>query len=189
MRSFHHFILFTLTSTPSANSFSKDDYCLDAIYEAYSDMTFVGNNNKEYWLSTCTNPLHLISMYASGITYCTQHELSSGTALLARYCKKYGGVSLTPMFELKENLTARYIKTLPIVNDKDGLVAKNITTPVLLSEAYYATIYHTRVSKIHLVYVEILIKSFRPPGSLKNGVTMPTVSPCTASGESSLQSP
>jgi hypothetical protein len=128
------------------STLKKDQVCFDAVYEAYEELVFAGNAPDDYWIMTCTNPLKLVSMYASGITYCTEHEISSGTALLAQYCLEYGDVGLIPISNFAENLTAEHIRTIKVVDYGEIPATENITVPILLSQSYYALSYRTVVS-------------------------------------------
>jgi hypothetical protein len=143
----HPLALLALFSTSLADpALKKDQYCFDAVYEAMSDLVFVGNTADDYWNSTCTNPLKLTSMYASGITYCTEHEIASGAKLLDYYCQEYGMVDLTPISEFSQNLTAEYIKTMRVVDYEEIPSTDNISYPILMSKSYFDASFRTVVS-------------------------------------------
>jgi hypothetical protein len=149
MLSFYHYplALLALFSPSLADSaLRKDQYCLDAVYEALSELAFVGNTPDDYWNSTCTNPIRLTSMYASAMTYCTEHEITSGAKLLAAYCEEYGLVELTPISQFVKILTPEYIKTIRVVDYEEIPATENISSPILMSQSYYDASFRTTVS-------------------------------------------
>jgi len=139
-----------------AEELRKIEYCFDAVYEAFGDLTFVGNTADEYWESTCQNPLKLTSIYASAKTYCTDHEIHAGTLLLAHYCMEYGEVELVPMSKFAENLTKDFIKSMRVVNYGDIPETENITVPILLSGEYYGASHRTVVGRLSIIYTKCL---------------------------------
>jgi hypothetical protein len=156
MLSLYSLALLALCSTSFADSqLKKDQICFDAVYEAYSELVFAGNTADDYWNMTCTNPLKLVSMYASGITYCSKQEISSGSTVLAEYCNEYGPFKLTPISEFAASLTPNIIQTIRVVDYEEIPATENITVPILLSKSYFSASYRTVVRShfFHMVNI------------------------------------
>jgi hypothetical protein len=177
-------VLFSPSLADSA--LKKDQYCFDAVYEAYSDLVFEGNTPDDYWNMTCTNPLKLISMYSSGITYCTEKEINSGATVLAGYCMEYGPFELIPISDFAENLTAQQLQTIRVVDYEEIPATENITVPVMLSQSYYKASYRTIVCSILKIIAYSSNNTLRPLGSSKYGATTHMDLPCMVSGAQSF---
>jgi hypothetical protein len=129
------------------DSLRKDQYCLDAVYEALSGLSFEGSSPDDYWGSACQSPLKVGSMYAAGMQYCTDHEIDAGISLLSHYCEQYGEMELLPISEFKYNLTAEYIKAIRVIEYNEIPTTENITTLVMISPTYFGASHRTVVCR------------------------------------------
>jgi hypothetical protein len=138
---------------------SKNALCADGVYEAL-DVSFEGSDPEDYWGMTCTNPLKLISMYASAKLYCTQREIAAGFQLLASYCEEYGMVSLIPMSDFDANLTDASIESYPFLDLVDLDPTVNLTTPVRLTRDFFELSRRTVVSSLLKHSFELLLSLY-----------------------------
>jgi hypothetical protein len=150
---------FAFLGSPLANALGKDQYCLDAVYEALSDLSFEGSSADAYWESTCQNPLKVGTIYASATRYCTEYEIIAGATLLNQYCTEYGEVELLPYSDFKANLSEEYINSLRVIDYEEIPATENVTAVVLISATYFDASFRTVVcySSLPLFYSTLIV--------------------------------
>jgi len=136
---------FALLGSSLINALDKNQYCVDAVYEALSSLSFEGSSADAYWESTCQNPLKVGTIYASATRYCTNREISAGTALLEKYCLEYGELGLLPYSNFKLNLTEEYLSSLRVIDYEEIPATENVTAVVLISTSYFEASFRTIV--------------------------------------------
>jgi hypothetical protein len=146
-----------LLGSSLTDALNKDQYCVDAVYEALSSLSFEGSSADVYWESTCQNLLKVGTIYASAKRYCTDHEISAGTALLRKYCLEYGKLELLPYSDFQTILTEDYLSSLRVIDYEEIPATENVTAVVLISTTYFEASFRTIVSHRSPLYHRSLI--------------------------------
>ncbi|KAL7906087.1 ferric reductase like transmembrane component domain-containing protein [Trichoderma velutinum] len=126
-----------LTSHGVSNVIGKDQECVSAIYGIVGGLKFEGIGYSNYYLALCQNPLKVASIYAISKTYCSSTDLESGYEHLNWACLMYAGAGVIPEVDLAANLTDEAISRFPILDQKDAIIPKNLTTPVLITRDWF----------------------------------------------------
>ncbi|KAL7786013.1 ferric reductase like transmembrane component domain-containing protein [Trichoderma afarasin] len=126
-----------LTSHGLARVISKDQECVSAVFGIVGGLNFEGIGYGNYYLGICQNPLKVVSVYAISKTYCSSADLGPGFEYLNWACLQYAGAGLIPEADVAVNLTDEAISRYPMLDQKDVIVPKNLTTPVLVTRDWF----------------------------------------------------
>ncbi|PKK49623.1 hypothetical protein CI102_9866 [Trichoderma harzianum] len=126
-----------LTSHGLARVVSKDQECVSAVFGIVGGLNFEGIGYGNYYLGVCQNPLKVVSIYAISKTYCSSNDLGPGFEYLNWACLQYAGAGLIPEADVAVNLTDEAISRYPILDQKDVIVPKNLTMPVLITRDWF----------------------------------------------------
>lgn len=116
---------------------SPQQYCVYAIYEAYTFLTFEGTGSTSSWTSTCKNSLKATSMYAAAEQYCEPEQITRGYDFIRETCIEEAGTELLDLSSIIENLTASTMQSMEVVGYGEISKKHTLTEPVLISTSYY----------------------------------------------------
>lgn len=102
-----------------------------------------------YYENMCQYNLTVISLWATGKTYCTPKEIEVGGKFFGEQCLEYGGVELVPYSEILPLLTDEYIASLPLLGLEDIDPTEIWTTPILLTKHLWSLAVRSSVSLQH----------------------------------------
>jgi hypothetical protein len=122
-----------------------NERCVTAVYTAYDYISFAGLPNKGLWEPRCQNRLHVLSIYAASILYCSDAERLTGFAQFEAQCRDYASVKLIPREEFAANLTDEAITRMRVVEFRELPKKENVDTPILISKLYYGRVLRTIV--------------------------------------------
>lgn len=161
-----------LTSHGLARVVSKDQECVSAVFGIVGGLNFEGIGYGNYYLGVCQNPLKVVSIYAISKTYCSSNDLGPGFEYLNWACLQYAGAGLIPEADVAVNLTDEAISRYPILDQKDVIVPKNLTMPVLITRDWFDLGFRTEVCSFSFQFcpypklfsLTALITSYRTHG-------------------------
>lgn len=128
-----------------ADEVSDEERCVEAIFEAYTHLSFTGSHSQPFLVDSCLNPLRTWSIYASVKVFCASSEIQPGLRHINKPCQ--GELSRTPYADIAPALTEDYIRSLRVVDYAEVPKAVELDTPVLISRAYYEASFRTNVSQ------------------------------------------
>lgn len=169
-----------LTSHGLARVISKDQECVSAVFGIVGGLNFEGIGYGNYYLGICQNPLKVVSVYAISKTYCSSADLGPGFKYLNWACLQYAGAGLIPEADVAVNLTDEAISRYPILDQKDVIVPKNLTTPVLVTRDWFDLGFRTEVCSFSFQFcpypklfsLTALTKSYRTHGIMNYVCTL-----------------
>lgn len=169
-----------LTSHGLARVISKDQECVSAVFGIVGGLNFEGIGYGNYYLGICQNPLKVVSTYAISKTYCSSADLGPGFEYLNWACLQYAGAGIIPEADVAVNLTDESISRFPILDQKDVVATKNLTTPVLVTRDWFDLGFRTEVCSFSfqlcphpkLFSLTALTKSYRTHGIMSYVCTL-----------------
>jgi hypothetical protein len=154
----------------TADEVSNEERCVEAIFEAYTHLSFTGSHSQPFLVNSCLNPLRTWSIYASVKVRCGPLEIDPGLRHINESCRK-GGLSRTPYADIAPSLTEEYIRSLRVVDYEEVPKAVELDAPVLISRAYYDAAFRTNVSQRGIAFLRKIEWSDDRVGSLVPGLT------------------
>ncbi|KAL1966474.1 hypothetical protein VTN77DRAFT_4396 [Rasamsonia byssochlamydoides] len=138
-----------------ADEVSDEERCVEAIFEAYTHLSFTGSHSQPFLVDSCLNPLRTWSIYASVKVFCVPDEIQPGLRHINEPCQ--GEMSRTPYADIAPALTEDYIRSLRVVDYAEVPKDVELDTPVLISRAYYEAAFRTNAawsltSRMHRTY-------------------------------------
>ncbi|KKA22462.1 Ferric-chelate reductase [Rasamsonia emersonii CBS 393.64] len=148
-----------------ADEVSDEERCVEAIFEAYTHLSFTGSHSQPFLVDSCLNPLRTWSIYASVKVFCAPSEIHPGLRHINKPCQ--GELSRTPYADIAPALTEDYIRSLRVVDYAEVPKAVELDTPVLISRAYYEASFRTNNEPHHscgdwVLSSEALLLLFNP---------------------------
>lgn len=135
-------------SQSSQLTIPQNEICATAIYQVYSDLSFVGNVSAAPAISACRNPLKVASIYAATRTYCKPQDFNASVQYYAGKCAGFGGVTMIPESEVADNLTAAAVQSMRVVGKGEVPSYSKLSAPVLVSRSWFDVAFKTIVSLI-----------------------------------------
>lgn len=126
-----------------------DIYCMDGVRSAMQKFTLGDSILLTYYENMCQYNLTVISLWATGKTYCTPKEIEAASKLFGEQCLEYGGVELVPYSEILPLLTDEYIASLPQLGLEDIDPTKIWTTPIMPTKHLWSLAVRSSVSFQH----------------------------------------
>lgn len=143
---FRRLIFLTLicgTLFASADEVLDEERCVEAIFEAYSHLSFTGSHCQSFLADSCTNTLRTWSIYAAVKVYCSPQEVAPGLKHIDEPCR--GELARTPYAEIEPQLTDEFISGLRVVESLEVPKAVELNASVLISKAYFGASFRTNV--------------------------------------------
>lgn len=139
-------ILSGLLARPAWSQTPKNQICVSAVQQAYSTLEFEGPGYGSYYVTSCLNPMRIVSIYVSSRRYCKPDEIVPGFEGLNDVCETYGGFSILPESAVAANLTDEAIVRMPVLDMDEVSTVENVTAPFIISQSWFDLSFRTTVS-------------------------------------------